>query len=472
MEQDYAGLGFRAGLEIHQQISGLKLFCSCQAIVNDENKPTVFFQRKLRAAAGELGAVDAAAQFEMRKDKTYSYDACLTSSCLVEYDEEPSHHVNHDALILALEVAQLLHATVIDEVQFMRKTVVDGSNTSAFQRTAVIGLDGFIETSKGRVCIPTICLEEEAAKKIEEKEQGVRYRLDRLGVALIEIATDDSIKDPDHAKEVAGIIGMILRSTGKVKRGIGSIRQDVNVSIKGHPRVEIKGFQELDDMPKVISYEIQRQSEDKNGVAHVRKANQDGTTTYLRPMPGAARMYPETDIPSVRITPKMFSLIKLPELLDQKIIRLEKQYKIPADLARSIVREEVPFESYAKKFKSIEPSVLGHILIDVPKEIQKRYNLDPEKISTDKIEQVCSLLNDKKITREAVLEIYISLLEGKGLQLEKYKAITDKELEKILRGIIVKNPGAPVNALMGEAMAVLRGKVEGQKIMTFLKKLI
>ncbi|MBS3163021.1 Glu-tRNA(Gln) amidotransferase GatDE subunit E, partial [Candidatus Woesearchaeota archaeon] len=179
---DYKGLGFKSGIEIHQQLETHKLFCNCPSLVNDDSKVDIFFERKLRAAAGETGKVDQAAKFEMSKSKTIKYEGCSTSSCLVEMDEEPPHEVNQDALKIVLEVALLLKAKVLDEIHFMRKTVVDGSNVSGFQRTALIAVDGYVETSKGKIKVDTICLEEEAAKKLEEGTDFVRFRLDRLGV--------------------------------------------------------------------------------------------------------------------------------------------------------------------------------------------------------------------------------------------------------------------------------------------------
>ncbi|MSR86058.1 Glu-tRNA(Gln) amidotransferase subunit GatE [Candidatus Woesearchaeota archaeon] len=467
---DYKGFGFKAGLEIHQQIESHKLFCFCPSLVNDDHEPDIFFERKLRAAAGETGIIDKAAQYEMNKEKLYKYEACSTSSCLVEFDEEPPHPVNMHALHVALEVSLLLHGKIVDEIHFMRKTVVDGSNVSGFQRTALIATDGYIETSKGKVAIPTICLEEEAAKKVEAHEHVVQFRLDRLGVALVEIATDATIQDPEHAKETASLLGMILRSTGKVKRGIGTIRQDVNVSIAGHPRVEIKGFQELRSMPKVIEEELKRQIAEKNGVAHVRKANVDGTSTFLRPMPGAARMYPETDIPVISVSKEMIDSIILPELLDKKALRYEKEYDLPCDLARMLVADDIDFSSYLK-FEHIEKKFLAHVLVNTPKEIQKRYNLDASVLTDMQYREVFAYLDQGLISKEAVLDILVEILQGKKIDIHRYKTVDDKTLEKELKVLVQENKGAPMNALMGEAMKKYRGKVDGQKIMELLKKL-
>jgi len=471
---DYKQLGFKAGLEIHQQLEAHKLFCNCPSIVHDEN-PDIFFSRKLRAVAGESGKVDIAAEYEIKKERIVKYEACSTSSCLVEMDEQPPFPVNRDALKIALQVAMLLNAKIVDEVQVMRKTVVDGSNVSGFQRTMLIATDGFIETSKGRVSIPTVCLEEEAAKKISEKEHEVTFRLDRLGVPLVEIATGPDIVDPDHAKETAAFIGMVLRSTGRVKRGIGTIRQDVNVSIKGHPRVEIKGFQELRSMPKVIDFEVKRQlnvlKKGEKAHPHVRWMNVDGSSRYLRPMPGAARMYPETDVKTIKITKELLGSIEIPELLTELAVKFEKKYSLNADLAREVIEEKGRFEDYVSKFKNIPPAFIANALVNYPKEIQSRYRLDPSKISASDFEKVLEHLNKGEIAKEAVLELMVQLADGKKLDISKFRAVDEKDLESALKKIIKDNKGASINALMGEAMKVFRGKVDGRKVMEILRRL-
>ena len=165
---DYTKLGFKAGIEIHQQLDTGKLFCRCPSIVHDKN-PDIHFQRKLYAKAGEQGSIDAAALAEMRKERFFKYEGCTTSSCLVELDEEPPQEMDREALRVVLQVAKLVHAKIIDEIQIMRKTVIDGSNVSGFQRTALVAINGFIETSKGKVSIPTINIEEERIEDVVRK---------------------------------------------------------------------------------------------------------------------------------------------------------------------------------------------------------------------------------------------------------------------------------------------------------------
>ncbi|HKV89656.1 MAG TPA: Glu-tRNA(Gln) amidotransferase subunit GatE, partial [Thermoplasmata archaeon] len=246
----------KAGLEVHQQLSTGKLFCSCPAQLSETVVRTV--ERRLRATGGENHTVDPAAAFQASRNLTYRYEATPTS-CLVELDEEPPHPLDADALDVALTMALLLGAKPLDEVEVMRKIVVDGSNTSGFQRTALVAVDGHLEIEGKTYTIPSICLEEDAARKTGESNDGVRYRLDRLGIPLIEVATGPEIGGGDEARTVAEEIGMLLRATGRVRRGIGTIREDVNVSAEGGARVELKGVQDLRLIHQYVDGEVERQ---------------------------------------------------------------------------------------------------------------------------------------------------------------------------------------------------------------------
>jgi glutamyl-tRNA(Gln) amidotransferase subunit E len=254
----------KCGLEIHQRLDTNKLFCSCKSKLMEEAKPDVLINRRLHPVLSELGEIDPASKAEFLKGKTFLYHAYNESNCLVETDEEPPHELNKDALAVVLQIAAQLKANPVDEIHTMRKIVIDGSNTSGFQRTAIVALDGELETSKGRVGIPLIAVEEESAGIIETRdtEHGTRqavYRLDRLGIPLIEITTTPDIQDGEHLLEVAQKLGMILRATGRVARGIGTIRQDVNISTEKGARVEIKGAQDLKLLTLQVKYEVMRQ---------------------------------------------------------------------------------------------------------------------------------------------------------------------------------------------------------------------
>lgn len=485
MELDYQKLGFRCGLEIHQQLEGKKLFCECPAI-NSDAEPNVKFERRLRAVAGETGEIDIAAKHEMQKGKKFIYEADSADTCLVEYDEEPPHGLNKEALEAALKIALLLNAKIVDEIQIMRKTVVDGSNVSGFQRTALVSTDGYIDTSLGRVGIPTICLEEDAAQKLEDartesgtpsvgKDGYVRYRLDRLGIPLIEIATGSNIQNNEHAKEVAAYIGMVLRSVEGIKRGLGTIRQDVNVSIEKGARTEIKGFQDLRSIPKVIEYEIHRQlsaiNEGKKLGREVRKAEADFTTSFLRPLPGAARLYPETDVTHIKLDKKYIEKLKreLPKLIAHKTEEFEGKYKIAKELAKELIGNEL-FEELVKKYNKLEPQLIAHTLINIPKEIKTRFKDDISRLKNEHFDEILDYLNKGKIAKEAIIDLLIKKIRNETIKLEEFTWVSLEDLEKEIKEMLEKKTGLNIGAYMGILMGKYRGKVDGKKIMELLRK--
>jgi len=258
---DYEDLGLVAGLEIHQQLdTATKLFCACPTEIREPEAADHTFTRYLHPTKSELGEIDDAALEESMVDREFEYLAYDTT-CLVEEDDEPPHRVDEEAMETAMEISQLLNMHVVDQVNVMRKIVVDGSNTTGFQRSMLVANDGAIETSDGPVGIEDMLLEEESCQRVEETDEGVRFSLDRLGIPLVEIGTKPDISSPEQAREAAQRIGMLLRSTGKVKRGLGTIRQDVNVSIAEGARIELKGVQSLDDIDDLVRNEVRRQVE-------------------------------------------------------------------------------------------------------------------------------------------------------------------------------------------------------------------
>jgi len=253
---DFRQLGLKVGIEIHQQLNVGKLFCDCSSEFSDEHHKE--FVRRLRPTQSELGEIDRAALEESERKMHFRYQT-VPYSCLVEADEEPPHDANKRAIEAALEMSALLDMTPADEVHFMRKIVIDGSNTGGFQRTALVSTNGSLKVDGRKISIPTLCLEEDAARKMAEHGSEVTYRLDRLGIPLIEIATGPDIATPEEARLVAERLGSLLRATKKVRRGIGTIREDINISIAGGARVEIKGAQDLRLLHIYVEEEVKRQ---------------------------------------------------------------------------------------------------------------------------------------------------------------------------------------------------------------------
>jgi glutamyl-tRNA(Gln) amidotransferase subunit E len=627
MEIDYEKIGLKVGLEIHQQLdTKAKLFCQCKPELFKE-PPEITFLRRLRPTQSELGQIDPAAYFEFQKGIKILYEANSETSCLVEMDEEPPHPLNMEAVETALTVALMLNAKPVEEIHVMRKTVIDGSNTTGFQRTCVIALNGKIKIANKTVPIQHISLEEDAARKMGEEEGNIiRYRIDRLGIPLIEIATAPVINTPKEAGEVALAIGKILRATGKVKRGLGTIRQDLNISIPNGALTEIKGVQELELLPLVVEYEVQRQLNltkisqelkaigakteelkeeyydvtdvfkqtkckviqkalNKNqkvlaiklpkfknflkrelipnirlgtemadrakfwgrvgGIFHTdelpnygittqeieelkiavraskedaivfvadnpenakdalravleraketirgvpeetRAANPDGTTRYMRPRPGAARMYPETDIPPTQITEDHIKKISahLPELLEQKLKRLMENYKLNQKLAKQILDSEYSetFETIVKE-SQVSPTTVATFLTETLKAL-KREGVQIENLSENQIREIFRNLGAGKLTKEALTDVaaWLSKHQNKGLREAidslGLKIIQREELEKIINSIIENNKELiktrevdVFKIIMGIAMKEVRGKADAETVSALVKK--
>lgn len=478
-EFDYTKLKFKAGLEIHQQLDTKKLFCNCPSILrNDE--PDFVFRRRLHAVAGESGKIDIAAQYQASLKKEFLYQFYNANNCLVELDESPPYEINPDALKITLQIAILLNCKIIPISQIMRKIVIDGSNTSGFQRTVLIARDGWVETSYGRVNVDTICLEEDSARKILDEGGKVIYRLDRLGMPLVEVSTAPDIHSPQQAKEVALHIGNILRSC-KVKRGIGTIRQDVNVSILNGNRIELKGMQNMKTFVKTIENEVLRQKKlyDKNAPvdSEVRNALANCETEFLRPMPGAERMYPETDLPLLKISRELINETKknLPKLKGEIEGELKSE-GLSHEMIKLLLSEQKieEFKSLSSIYKN--PNFIAKMLLIFPKEISSKLgkNLNEvEKNFEDFYPDILNLLNSGRIFESDVKGILIKLANGVSF---KEAVRTNKEKigdieEKILK-IIGEKPGLGANAYMGLVMKEFSGKINGKEAMEIIQKLL
>jgi len=494
---DYKKIGLKSGLEIHQQLDTHKLFCSCPSILK-QDEPSFRIKRKLKAVSGESGKIDQAAFFEQQKDKEFIYEFYKDSNCLVELDEEPPHSINEDALKIAIQISLLLNCKIFPISQVMRKTVIDGSNTSGFQRTMLIAKDGFIETSKGKVGIDYIMLEEDAARPSPTQSQSLNnlpdsdenqntyriYRLDRLGIPLIEIATKPDLKTAEQIKEAALKIGEILR-TCKVKRGIGTIRQDLNISIEGSKRVEIKGFQDPKIMIQTVDQEIARQQKcvkEKSCKNEVRKVLPDGSTVFLRPLPGSSRMYPETDLPLIKITNEMIKEAKkeLPRLKEEISLELKEQGLNP-ELTKLILQENKLHEFKSLIALADKPNLAAKLLVLLPKEISSHEKIDIKKIneslSIDMIETIFQAIIKNQIPESSAKSIMIDVIKGQDInellkQNSAQSQSSSQDIESSVQEIIKSKPNLSLNAYMGLVMQKFKGKVDASKLSDILKKYV
>jgi len=623
---DYAKVGLKVGLEIHQELATEhKLFCQCPPELFTE-EPEYTFLRRLRPSQSELGEIDPAALFEFIKGRTMKYEANRATSCLVEMDEEPPGPLNPEALDVCLTFALLTDSKPVDEVHVMRKIVVDGSNTTGFQRTCVVSLGGSIESEGKTYGIQHVGLEEDAARKVRDEGDVSCYRIDRLGIPLMEVATDPDIYSPEEAERVALAVGRILRATGKVRRGIGSIRQDVNISLTDGALIEIKGVQELNLVSKVVEFEVQRQlallklteelvargvkeadlkealvdvsglfkgtkskiiknalkkggvvlalklhgfagivgselcpgrrlgtemadharfhggvkgifhtdelpaydiSEEEVGALtekmgaseldavvivaddmeksrkaleavveraiqalsgvprETRSGNPDGTTYFTRPRPGAARMYPETDVVCIPVTSERLEVLRaaLPEMPEEKLARLKANYGLNEKLARQVVNSLHSdfFEELAKGGLG-DPTLMAVTLTETLKSLG-RDGVPVGSLAEPVIKGVFSLVNEGKTAKESVPELLTWLssnpdgsseaaLDALGLGMMGVEALRELVEAKVSeKASMVEQMGMKAfGPLMGIMMGEVRGKAQAEDVQTLLRE--
>ncbi len=262
MEQDdkYIQMGFKCGIEIHQQLlTEKKLYCRCPAHYrNDEPDGEII--RHMRPTLSELGEYDGTALMEFKTKKNVVYQLYRENCCTYEMDDTPPFPINRDALEIAMKLAMLLNCNLVDELHVSRKQYLDGSIPTGFQRTAIVGVDGWVPYKDRKIVITHICLEEDACREVSDIGHEIVFRTDRLSMPLLEVITAPDMLTPKEAMEVDAIIGRLLKASGLVRRGIGSVRQDVNVSITGGKRAEIKGVPQTWMIEKLTANEAERQA--------------------------------------------------------------------------------------------------------------------------------------------------------------------------------------------------------------------
>lgn len=256
---DYAAVGLVSGLEVHQQLlTERKLFCHCPAgRYTRSHDGTVL--RHMRPTLSELGVYDGTALMEFKTKKHIVYLLNRANTCTYEMDDTPPFLVNQEALDIAIEQCLMLGCDIVDEVHIARKQYLDGSIPTGFQRTAIVGVNGKIPFRGREISVTQVSVEEDSCREVSDRGHLIVWRTDRLGMPLIETVTGPDLRTPDEVEEAILLVGRVCRSTGHVRVGIGASRQDVNVSVRGGRRVEIKGVPQAGWAPRLVHGEAWRQ---------------------------------------------------------------------------------------------------------------------------------------------------------------------------------------------------------------------
>ncbi|RLB51264.1 MAG: Glu-tRNA(Gln) amidotransferase GatDE subunit E, partial [Deltaproteobacteria bacterium] len=256
---DYAAIGLVAGLEVHQQLlTERKLFCRCPAGLYTTSHDGVVL-RHMRPTLSELGEYDGTALMEFKTKKNIMYLLHKSNVCTYEMDDTPPFLLNQKAVDIAIEQCLMLGCDIIDEVHIARKQYLDGSIPTGFQRTAIVGVEGKLPFRGRELTITQVSIEEDSCREVSDEGHLIVWRADRLGMPLIETVTAPELRTPEEVAEAILLIGRVCRSTGHVRVGLGASRQDVNVSVRGGRRVEIKGVPRAGWAPSLVHGEALRQ---------------------------------------------------------------------------------------------------------------------------------------------------------------------------------------------------------------------
>jgi len=575
--EDYKTIGFKSGLEIHQQLlTEKKLFCRCPAGKYSEEYDAEIL-RHMRPTLSELGEYDGTALMEFKTKKEIIYRIKRETVCTYEMDDTPPFLINDEALDIAMQIGMLFNCNIADELHIARKQYLDGSIPTGFQRTAIFALDGWIPFNDRKVEIVQMSIEEDSCREVSDIGHYRTYLTDRLGMPLIETVTGPDMKTPIEVAEVAKLCSTLVRSTGNVRRGIGAAREDVNVSVEGGTRIEIKGVPRIPIIPLLTYNEAMRQwnllrlrdelhnrgitektfearTEDITGViksphylpmkeavakgyrtkcvvlkgfkdllhwqtqtdtyfareisdrvrviaclttipniihsdskgdnitsadwlkvkksvnasnddtivivwgderdtttackeiiirakeatigipSETRQALSDGTNGFERILPGADRMYPDTDLPPQKITKER--LEKLRSDLPEQFWKREEWYKtlnIPEDTIRPLaISKFAELFKYAVEDWKLNPTTVAVILVQYPKRLKKN-GYDIDLVTVEMMSKILESYKNKLLSRWGV---FIAL--KKSIQHGKYypellpKPITNEELKNII----------------------------------------
>lgn len=256
---DYESAGLISGLEVHQQLlTREKLFCRCPAgIYTTTHDGEVL--RHMRPTLSELGEYDGTALMEFKTKKEIVYLLNQLNVCTYEMDDTPPFLVNQQAIDIAIELCLAMHMDIIDEVHIARKQYLDGSIPTGFQRTAIIGVNGWLPFKGRKLTVTHVSLEEDSCREVTDEGHRIVFRTDRLGTPLTETVTGAELHTPEEVRDAILLCSLTARSTGRVRTGMGAGRQDINVSVRGGSRVEIKGVPRAPYAVKLVHNEGIRQ---------------------------------------------------------------------------------------------------------------------------------------------------------------------------------------------------------------------
>jgi glutamyl-tRNA(Gln) amidotransferase subunit E len=280
-----------------------------------------------------------------------------------------------------------------------------------------------------------------------------------------------------HTDELPGY-GITIEEVEKLRKAAKAEENDAVVFVAD-------SFDNSKDALKAV---VERAREATREVPEETRApNPDGTTRYSRPRPGAARMYPETDIPSMQILEEYIREIgsRLPELPEDKFKRLMKEYELNQKLVRQILDSEyVDLLEIIVKESNASPTTVAVFLTETLKAL-KRDGIEVDKVSENQMRDIFKSIGSGELMKEAVSDVVVWLSKNENKSVQQaivglgFKTMPDEELKALVERVIMENKRlvkekgeASFSALMGIIMKNVHGRVSASRVSRVLKEML
>ena len=457
------------GLEIHAQITALnsKLFCTCRGNYRDLGPNTNICE----ICCGLPGSLPV---------------------------------INQKAIEYSTMTSLALGCKVPDKIMFYRKNYFYPDLPKNFQITqynvygfSSIGVDGIYELDNAKqIRISRIQLEEDPGR-IAYSEGGMNVRnsalidYNRAGVALIEIVTEPDFTGPKEVRQFLNKLSLTLEHIGVCDTLLeGSVRCDVNVSMEGGNKVEIKNINSFREVEKAINYEITRQSSlySRNlKIEHETRHWDDRKKITFKSRSKEEehdyRYFPEPDIPIIVLGNDFVSNLKnrMPELPNQRFERFVSKYKLSEHTSNILINDKKLadfFESTLRVYFS--PTEIANFLVTdfkslIEDDSESTDYLKNLKVKPEHIAELVKLIAGNKISRITAKDILVKIFESGMLPSEvmnstnSYKISDEKTLEDAVQSVFDKEKSAvedaktnseAINFLLGKVMKFTNGRAD------------
>lgn len=423
----------------------------------------------------------------------------VCQTCLGMPGSKP--RLNTDAFIAALKLALAMNCKIQNMSYFARKTYFYPDLPKDYQITQYdqpFAVNGLMELKEKKVPITRIHIEEDPAslKHVADKK-GMEYVLidyNRSGIPLCEIVTPPVFSSPAEAREFLEELMKLADYVGIFDAQAGKIRADVNVSVEGHPRVEVKNITSFRDVERAAQFEIIRQesivARGEQGISETRAFDQrTGTTDSMRHKETEEEYgyIPEPDLPPLIVTDAQLKKIiaEMPEPPRKRIARFVKQYNIKQEQAESLMSERALADQFEEVVKKANPVLAATWYSYVQKILNfNAVRFDRTGFHAENMTEFLALLSSGEVSKRGAELLLRELLlhpapakqvaEKLGLL-----ALGEKETKGLVDKVIKENVNAvndvkagkekAIQFLVGQVIRASKGRAKEKVVLELLK---